>query len=172
MNKDASFKLTKEMQAAEQIKAHLADVTGDDDDADLIRDMIEGETNLDAAIEIAVMQTANDMAMIEGLTAVLDRVTTRKGRIERRVEITKTIIQAAMETAHKDVADTAICRITLKATPAKALVIDEAQIPSDYWKPQDPKLDKKAVLDALNDKKAVPGAELSNGGKTTQWKWS
>ena len=115
---DASFKLAKEMQAAEQIKAHLSEVTGDDEDADLIRDMIEGETSLDAAIETAVMQTANDMALIDGLGTAIAKMNSRKTRIAQRVEATRTIVQAAMETAEKDVAETAVCRITLKITPA------------------------------------------------------
>lgn len=169
--KDASFKLNKEMQAAEQIKAHLADVV-DDYDFDLVRDMIEGETSLDTAIEIAVIQTSEDMALIAGIDMVMSQMASRQARIKRRVEITKTIIQAAMETAEKNVMETALCRITLKNTPPKALIVDQAQVPSEYWKPQDPKLDKKAVLDALKAKKTIPGAQLSNGGKTTQWKWT
>ncbi|MCP4410210.1 MAG: hypothetical protein GY807_21195 [Gammaproteobacteria bacterium] len=169
---DASFKLNREMQAAEQIKAHLAAVTGDDNDAELIRDMIEGETNLDTAIEIAIMQTANDNALIEGLKIVIAKMTARQSRIKKRIEMTRTIIQAAMETAQKDTFETAVCRITLKNVPDKAIFIDEALIPSDYWKPQDPTLDKKAVLAALKVKMDVPGAQLSNGGKTTSWKWT
>ena len=169
---DATFKLAREMQAAEQIKAHLADVTGSDDDMDLIRDMIEGETSLDTAIESAVMQTSEDMALIAGIDMVMSQMSSRQARIKKRVEITRTIIQAAMETAEKSVMETALCRITLKNTPPKALIVDEALVPSDYWKPQDPRLDKKAVLDALKDKKDIPGAQLSNGGKTTQWKWT
>ena len=56
--------------------------------------------------------------------------------------------------------------ISRKPTPAKALILDEAAIPARFWKPSDPKLDKKAVLDALKAGEAVPGTSLSNGGET------
>jgi Siphovirus Gp157 len=46
------------------------------------------------------------------------------------------------------------------------LILDEAILPAKFWKAQDPKLDKKAVLDALKAKEDVPGASLSNGGET------
>ncbi|MGE0857439.1 MAG: siphovirus Gp157 family protein [Hyphomicrobiaceae bacterium] len=41
-----------------------------------------------------------------------------------------------------------------------------SRIPSEFWKPQPPRLDKKVVLDALKAGAVVPGAELSNGGET------
>jgi hypothetical protein len=53
----------------------------------------------------------------------------------------------------------------------KAIILNEADIPSKFWKAQDPKLDRKAVLDALKAKEAVAGAELSNGGETIQIRW-
>ena len=53
--------------------------------------------------------------------------------------------------------------ISLRAVPPKAEITDEALVPSKFWKAQDPKLDKKAVLDALKGKEDVPGASLSNG---------
>ena len=56
--------------------------------------------------------------------------------------------------------------LSIKAVPAKAEITDEALLPSKFFKAQDPKLDKKAVLDALKAKEDVPGAVLSNGGET------
>ena len=40
----------------------------------------------------------------------------------------------------------------------------EALIPAKFWKPQDPKLDRAAVAEALKAGETVPGASLSNGG--------
>jgi hypothetical protein len=48
------------------------------------------------------------------------------------------------------------------------LIVDEAAIPADFWKPSDPKLDKKAVGEALKAGREVAGAMMSNGGETLQ----
>jgi hypothetical protein len=58
--------------------------------------------------------------------------------------------------------------ITRKSVPPSVLIVDEAAIPADYWKPSDPKLDKKAVGEALKAGREVPGAMMSNGGETLQ----
>ena len=50
--------------------------------------------------------------------------------------------------------------------PPKAEIVDESMIPSKFWKPSDPKLDRKAVLEALKAKEDVPSATLSNGSET------
>jgi hypothetical protein len=44
-------------------------------------------------------------------------------------------------------------------------------VPAGFWRRGDPKLDKKALLDALKalpKGEHIPGAELSNGGATIQ----
>jgi hypothetical protein len=58
--------------------------------------------------------------------------------------------------------------LTIKATPPKAVITDEAALPSKFFVPQDPKLSLKAVSEALKSNEHVPGATLSNGGSTLQ----
>ena len=45
----------------------------------------------------------------------------------------------------------------------KVSVTAEEKIPEQYWKPQDPKLDRVAIAAALKAGLVVPGAELTNG---------
>jgi len=56
----------------------------------------------------------------------------------------------------------------MKAVPQKLIVTDESQIPTRFFKPQPPKLDRKELLDALKIGETVPGADMSNGGTTIQ----
>jgi hypothetical protein len=45
-------------------------------------------------------------------------------------------------------------------------VVDEREIPEPFWRPQPPKLDRKALLAALNAGQTVLGASLGNGSTT------
>ncbi len=56
--------------------------------------------------------------------------------------------------------------LSLRATPASLLVDDEAQIPDHYFVPQPPKLDRRALLDALKSGTSIPGASLSEPGRS------
>ena len=55
---------------------------------------------------------------------------------------------------------------SLRAVPPGLLVQDERAIPEGFWKPQAPKLDKRAVFAALGAGQSVPGAVLGNGSVT------
>jgi hypothetical protein len=57
--------------------------------------------------------------------------------------------------------------ISLRTVPPSVIVQEEADIPTQFWKPQPPALDKKALLDFLKNGNKVPGATLSNGSVTT-----
>jgi hypothetical protein len=58
--------------------------------------------------------------------------------------------------------------LSRKRTPPKAIVTSEVDLPARFYVEQNPKLDKKAVLDALKAGEKIPGAELSNGGESLQ----
>jgi hypothetical protein len=56
--------------------------------------------------------------------------------------------------------------MSLRAQPPKLLVTEESTIPEEFWRPQAPKLERKALLAALKAGAIVPGATLDNGGVT------
>lgn len=51
-------------------------------------------------------------------------------------------------------------KIMLQNNPKAVDVIDETAIPEQYWKPQDPVIDKKAIKEAIEAGETVPGAAL------------
>ena len=118
------------------------------------------------ALERAVNRVMAIDGLLTGIKAQKDNLTKRQERLEAQKDILRTTICAAMEIAGKKRLELAVCTVTAKAVPPKLIINDEADIPSDFWKPSDPKLDKAALLAALKDKKQVPGATLSNGSST------
>lgn len=151
-------------KAADVLKAHLRTIAGDDEDA--IRDTIEGEIDLAGLLAMAAAQNVTDEAMAEGINAVMVKLRDRKERIEKRVDMRRAAMLAAMTAGEIRKLETPAGTLSRKAVPPSALILSEAEIPADYWKPADPKLDKRAVLEALKAGTKVPGAMLSNGGET------
>jgi hypothetical protein len=163
---DLQRTLKDETEAARVLLANLRDIIGDDEEA--AATVVEGETDLFETLAAAVEQIAMDEARAESVASVIKRFSERKSRLEARAERGRAAVAVAMDMVGIKKADLPHAVLTVKATPPKAIVTDEAAIPSRFWKPSDPKLDKKAVLDALRAGEKIDGAELSNGGTTLQ----
>jgi Gp157 protein len=167
---DAAHALHRETEAAKALRANLANVIGDDEA--FAADAVEGETNLNEAIEIAVRQIVDDMAHIKGLNDYIEKFAARKERLQERVANMRTMLAVAMEQAGRKKIEHPVVTLSMRATPQSAIVTDEAQIPSKFFKPAEPKLDKRELLAALKAKEQVPGATLSNGGTSLTLTWS
>jgi hypothetical protein len=156
--------LNIEAEAAQSLLANIRDVIGDDSEMALVA--IEGETELVEIIRAAVAR----INLLEGFAAsVVQHVKEldgRRERFEKQAELLRAAVLAAMGTADLKKLELPGATLSRKAVAPKAQITNEADIPSKFWKPSDPKLDRKAVLEALKAKEAVPGAELSNGGET------
>ena len=161
---DIKRTLKDEAEAARVLLANVRDVLGDDEDA--IHDAVEGETGLLEAIWSAVDRLAEIEAHDEALELMMKSLASRRDRFQNQAEQIRAALLVAMSMAELKKLELPQATISRKPTPAKALIVDEAAIPARFWKPSDPKLDKKSVLDALKAGEAVPGTSLSNGGET------
>lgn len=162
--RDTAHALYEETQAAKTLLAQMADILGDDEDAQ--RDLIEGETSLREVIAKAVQKIGEDGAAIDGLQAYIKELKHRSERIEQRVENMRTAVAVAMELAREKKLETPFGTVTMKATAQTVIVVEEADIPAQFWKPQPPKLDKALLTKAMKGGEFVSGAMLSNGGTT------
>lgn len=144
--------------------ASIREALAEHDDPQLILDMIEGETDLTEAIAIVYSEIADDEAMVAGLKAKIEEFSERKARLEKANETRRNVILMAMEKAGLKTLKCPLATITVRDVPPSVVVTDEPAIPAEFWKPQDPKLDKKALAEAVKSGAAVPGAQLSNGG--------
>jgi Siphovirus Gp157 len=156
--------LHKETEAARLLLAQMADIIGDDEEAR--RGLVEGETNLHEAVSSAIKMIGEDKAAIAAIKEYACKLGDRAGRLEKRVENTRTAIAVAMDLASEKSIQTPFGTVSLKDTPRIAVVTEESDIPSTFWKPQPNKLDKTALTKALREGQAIPGASLSNGGTT------
>lgn len=165
---DIDHMLHTATQAADVLKAQLREIAGEDED--VIRDTLEGEIDLKGLIVLAAERNVTDAAQANGISDLIDKLRERKERIEKRIAMRRVAILAGMQAGEIKSLETPAGTITRKAVPPSVLIVEEAEIPGEFWKPADPKLDKRAVAEALKAGRTVPGAMMSNGGETIQVK--
>ena len=145
----------------EQILAEYQEI-----DDETLRDTLEGLSDLPQALAAMVRSYLDDIAITAALGLRIGSMQERLHRIEARAEKKRAIITAVMERADLKKLAEPDFTASLRAVPPALLVQDETMIPEPFWKPQAPRLDKRAVLAALTAGQKVPGALLGNGGMT------
>jgi hypothetical protein len=144
----------------------LREMLGNDAEADpqLLLDTLEGETNLAEMVCVLHEETLSDQAMLDGTKAMIATLQERASGIERRIETKRGLIMMAMDRSGLGTIRGPLATFSLRDTKPKLVVGEESQIPSRFFKPADPKLDRDAVKTELEAGKEVPGASLSNPG--------
>lgn len=159
-----------------------------EDDPDAALMIAEGETNLLEVIDKAVTRIFDLEDMSDALKTRAQQIGARKKRLDDQADLLRASVHNAMGVIEQRKLELPQATLSLRPTGPKVTVTDEAMIPSDFWKPQPPALDKKALLDALkarvqavadaaaagdkdlvaklNAAPPIPGAILSNGGES------
>lgn len=136
----------------------------DEGDPLLTQSFIEGETFVPELIDAALVSIDNDQVLIDGLKVRIDDLSKRKSRIEKRVTVLRGLIEQILVQSETKWIETRLATVSVKAAAQQLGEIDESKLPSKYFVPQDPKLDRKALLKDLRDGVQVDGATLNNGG--------
>ena len=190
---DPSYALSKQMDAAKILREQIADIAAGD--PDFIRDTLEGETNLHEAISALVLSISEDDELEEGVKRAIDNLKVRKDRFKRRAEMKRALVATAMEIGEIAKIETPAGTVTAKSVPPKAIVTEESEIPTKFFETPAPVLSLKKLTAALKEREAlleaaranedpearreallaadallppIPGASLSNGGRTIQ----
>ncbi len=157
--------LSVELQQHQYLRDKLKQEFPEAED-DLLRDTVEGLTRLPEMLAAIVRSHLWDLTLIQALKARIGDMQERCTRIEGRSERKRALVATVMERADIKKLAEADFTASLRPTPAPLLVLDEGQIPQDYWKPQPAKLDRRGLLAALAQGQPVPGVALGNGGAT------
>lgn len=131
-------------------------------------DTVEGETDLFEAIDAALAEIDECTATEDGCRSVAETYTKRADKAKARATRIRGLIEQAMLIAEVRTVKRPSATLTVKDTKPKAMVVDEAAIPSEFWVEQPPKLDKSAINAAVSDGRDIPGISLDNGGTSIQ----
>jgi hypothetical protein len=145
---DAAISLRQELERL--IVGQSPDLSPDDLVA--LRDTFDGETTLDAEIRRALISIEEDEILTAGIKAREAELKNRRLRIEKRTEATRGLIEQAMTIAEWPRLETDIGTVTLGKSAPRLEVEDESQIPTQFWKPADPTLDKAGLKKVLTER--------------------
>lgn len=152
----------KEAKAVLALRESCADLMASGD-PELMIDMIEGETSLLEAIDRLLLTISESEGLAKGAKAAATEIMHRSERYTKRAESARAMIEQALMIAEiEQKLERPGATLSLVRRAAKAEVSEESEIPAEFWKTGPPTLDKKALLAALKDGRAVPGAALSN----------
>ena len=150
------------LQQHELLRQQLcADFPGIDDDT--LRDTVEGLTSLPEILGSVLRSHLDDLAILAALRTRLLDMQERFARIEYRADKKRALVATVMDRAGiKKLAEPDFTA-SLRDVPPGLIVIEEGKIPEAFWKPQPPKLDRRALIAALKAGEVVAGAALGNG---------
>ena len=131
-----------------------------------LRDTLEGLSTLPEAVAVVLRSQLDDVALARALRGRLSDMQARLNRIEERAERKRALVASVMERADLRRITEPDFTVSLRQTAPSLVITAEGEVPEIYWKPQPPKLDRKALLAALGAGERVPGATLGNGGVT------
>ena len=120
--------------------------------------------SLDEAIEDKVENYGKVIksveAGIEGLKAEEKRLAERRKFMENSVKRMKENVEQSMISTGKKKIKGPLFTFSIQKNPPSVEVIEERHIPQGFWIPQEPKLNKKELLEELKLGHEVPGVAL------------
>ena len=135
-------------------------------DEDTLRDTLEGLSNLPEMIAAVVRSELEDRALAKGLKGRISEMEERLGRFEARAGKKREMALEAMESADIHKIAEPDFTVSLRSVQPPLVIVEEKEIPEEFWRPQPAKLDRQKLRLALGSSKGVPGAVFGNPGRT------
>jgi hypothetical protein len=152
--------LKNEIQRYQWLREKLLDLSELDDET--IRDTLEGITDLHEMIATAIRSALVDEALHFGLRSRIEEMRERLVRLEcRGAKKRQLALEAMLEVGLAKLEQPDFTASARAGSPA-LVVIAEDVVPSCYWVPQPPKLDRQSLLAELKRGAEVPGTQLGN----------
>ena len=140
------------------LKAQFAEI-----DDETLEDTLEGLTDVHAIVGEVARSCISDDTMATTLRRRIDEMRERLARIEAGRERKRELALIALrQTGLTKLVESDFTVSVRNGAPAVEIV-DETAIPQSFWVPQDPKLNKGALYQALKAGTVVPGAAMAPG---------
>lgn len=155
---DAPTNLHRSIEAAKSLRLELARLLAGNegemtpDDLQALADTFDGETTLDVAIRQAVLSIEEDEIFVDGCKAREAELKARRARLEKRIEATRGLIEQAMTVAQWPEHKMDIGTVTLGKARPRVEIDAEEDIPTQFWKRQDPQLDRAGLGKVLGER--------------------
>jgi len=131
-------------------------------DEQTLADTVEGMTDLHEIVAAIIRAALTDEALATDLKG---RITEMQGRLERLQDCAAKRRQIAKDVmVELDIKKITASDFTVSIRPGTPalLVLDEAAVPSIYWEPREPRLNRQELLNELKEGAEIEGVTLSN----------
>jgi hypothetical protein len=153
----------REAQAAKMLLDAVNEKFDADEDAAMT--VVEGETSLVEVIDQILVRIATLEAYQDGVQDTIGKMKGRADRLDMQAARLKASLMMALDTIGAKKMERPTATLSLAKSPDKAVITNEADLPSSFLiEKTTVSPDRKAILAALKEGTAIPGAELSNGG--------
>ena len=131
-------------------------------DDQTLADTVEGLTDLHEILTAIIRAALADQALANGLEGRIAEMQARRDRFQDRATKRRQIAKDVMvELDLKKLAAPDFTASIRPGTPA-LMVIDEAAVPSIYWLPREPRLNRQGLANDLKQGAEITGVALSN----------
>ena len=161
MTPSLSSELTQHLAIRQQLMEAVPDI-----DDETLEDTLEGLTDLKEMLLRIVRSQLEDLDFCDALRARIGEMKSRLERLEARAARKRQLVTDVMDKAQTKKLQADDVTISIRPVAPPLVIIDDSEIPDQFWRPQLPKLDRKSLLATLKNEQSVPGAVLGNGGIT------
>ena len=152
-----AFSATTYRAVRERIRTQDPDL-----DEQTLTDTVEGLTDLHEILAAIVRAALADEALATGLKGRIAEMQERLERLQERAAKRRQIVKDTMVKLDLKKLTAADFSVSIRPGMPALLVIDEAAVPSIYWEPREPRLDRQGLLAELKQGAEITGVTLSN----------
>ena len=131
-------------------------------DEQTLSDTVEGLTDLHEILAAIVRAALADEALAAGLKGRIAEMQERLERLQERAAKRRQIVKDTMVELDLKKLTAPDFSASIRPGMPALLVIDEAAVPSIYWEPREPRLDRQGLLAELRQGAEITGVTLSN----------
>jgi len=152
-----AFSATTYRAVRERIRTQDPDL-----DEQTLTDTVEGLTDLHEILAAIVRAALADEALATGLKSRIAEMQERLERLQERAAKRRQIVKDTMVELDLKKLTAPDFSASIRPGMPALLVIDEAAVPSIYWEPREPRLDRQGLLAELKQGAEITGVTLSN----------
>ena len=131
-------------------------------DEQTLADTVEGLTDLHEIVTAIIRSALADEALATGLKSRMADMQERLDRLQDRASKRRQIAKDVMVELDLQKVTAPDFTVSIRPGMPSLLVLDEAAVPSIYWQPVAPRLNRQELLSELKEGADIEGVTLSN----------
>jgi hypothetical protein len=131
-------------------------------DEQTLADTVEGFTDLHEIVTAIIRSALADEALATGLKSRIADMQERLDRLQDRASKRRQLAKDVMVELDLKKITAPDFTVSIRPGMPALLVLDEAAVPSIYWEPREPRLNRQGLLSELKDGAEIEGVTLSN----------